>query len=64
MKCKDKTNIKSQAKKDERRRERGTQMAGRGGRMGGRRQRDGLEVDALDVFLLFHQQKPVGGKAQ
>lgn len=43
---------------------RGTQMVGRGGRTGGRRQRDGVEVDALDVFLLFHQQKPVGGKVQ
>lgn len=39
-------------------------MAGREGRAGGRRQKDGVEVDVLDVFLLFIQQKPVGGKAQ
>lgn len=38
-------------------------MAGREGRTGGWRQRDGVEVDALDVFLLFHQQKPSHSKA-
>ena len=55
-KCREKTNTKRRA------RDRRTQMAGREGRAGGWRQRDGVEVDALDVFLLFHQQKPVGGK--
>lgn len=39
-------------------------MAGREGRMERWRQMNGVEAEALDVFLLFHQQKPVGKSVQ
>lgn len=39
-------------------------MAGREGRTLAWRQQDGVEVDALGIFPLFHQQKPVCGKEQ
>lgn len=39
-------------------------MAGREGRTEAGKERDGVEADALDVFLLFHQQKPVGKRVE